>query len=318
MDNKLRIRQWLLWGLMIVSGMIMLLWDMDYEIFNYLFSKRLIKLCAIVIVGIAVGTSTTAFQSITGNRLLTPGILGLDALFILIQLVTSIMFGRIFNDNYFNFGISVVLMLILSHLFYIKVFSSGKSVHFIILLGVVLGTLINSLSGVIQLTLSPDAYELVLNRLFANFSAVNGDLLLVSAIITLVVTIAAFRRAPTLDVLSLGRTSAVNLGVDYNKEAKEVLIGVFLLTAVSTALVGPITFLGFFAVNIAKSALSTYKHVILLTGTIQISVVMLITGQFLIERWLQYAVPVSVVINMIGGGYFILLMMKLNSRSEPA
>ena len=63
-----------------------------------------------------------------------------------------------------------------------------------------------------------------------------------------------------LDVMSLGREQAVNLGVDYDYVTKHVLVVVTILISVSTALVGPITFLGLLVANVAYQFIHSYKH----------------------------------------------------------
>ena len=42
-----------------------------------------------------------------------------------------------------------------------------------------------------------------------------------------------------LDVLTLGKDQAINLGVDYDKSIRRLLLGVTLSIAVATAMVGP-------------------------------------------------------------------------------
>ena len=117
-----------------------------------------------------------------------------------------------------------------------------------------------------------------------------------------------------LDVMSLGRDEAINLGVDYDSVVKKMLIVVVLLTSVATALVGPITFLGLLVVNIARQLISTYKHGTLGIATILISIIALVGGQLLVEQLMDFGVAVSVIINFIGGIYFIYLVMKERNR----
>ena len=69
-----------------------------------------------------------------------------------------------------------------------------------------------------------------------------------------------------LDVLSLGRDNAINFGVDYDKMVKECLVLSSILIAISTALVGPITFFGLIVANLSYQFFNTYKHSILITG----------------------------------------------------
>ena len=114
--------------------------------------------------------------------------------------------------------------------------------------------------------------------------------------------------------MSLGREQAINLGVDYDRVMKKMLIVIVLLTSVATALVGPITFLGLLVVNISRQLISSYKHSMLGIATILISVIALIGGQLLVEQLMDFGVSVSVIINFIGGIYFIYLVMKERNR----
>ena len=117
-----------------------------------------------------------------------------------------------------------------------------------------------------------------------------------------------------LDVMSLGRDAAINLGIDYDKIVKKMLIIVVILTSVATALVGPITFLGLLVVNIARQVTPSYKHSILGVATILISIVSLVGGQLVVEQLMNFGVSVSIIINFVGGIYFIYLVMKERNR----
>ena len=120
----------------------------------------------------------------------------------------------------------------------------------------------------------------------------------------------SFKFMKVLDVMGLGREHAINLGVEYDKIVKRMLLVVVVLTATATALVGPITFLGLLVVNIARYMMHTYKHSVLSLTTLLISIVALVGGQFLVEHVLDFGVSVGILINFVGGIYFIYLLMK--------
>ena len=105
------------------------------------------------------------------------------------------------------------------------------------------------------------------------------------------------------DVMSLGKDQAINLGVDYDRIMKKSFVIIAILIAISTSLVGPLTFLGILVANITREMMKTYKHSYLITVSILVSIFTLVFGQVL-------STPVSVVINMIGGIYFMYLLYK--------
>lgn len=82
----------LLIAVTLLISMLYLFVGIDFEIFEYQFSSRLRKFILIILVGAAIATSVVIFQSITNNRLLTPSIMGLDAVYLFIyQSNTSLL-----------------------------------------------------------------------------------------------------------------------------------------------------------------------------------------------------------------------------------
>ncbi len=299
----------------ITSILFLLLWNLNYDIIEYVMKKRSIKLLAIILSGVSIGSATLVFQGITSNRILTPSILGLDSLYLLFQLLIVVLFGSfsVFQSNeYLNFTLSAILMIVFSVLLYKHILSKQKSIYLVILVGVIMGTFFTSINGMLQIIISPDEYSMVIDRMFASFNDVKAGLLIPSILLIVISLAVIIHKRFILDVISLGKDHAVNLGVNYDKEVQNLLIIVFVLISMSTALVGPITFLGFFSVNITKTIFKTNKNSYLLIGTSLFAVSTLCVGQLLVEHVLRFGVPISVLISMFGGGYFIKLILKEN------
>lgn len=163
-----------------------------------------------------------------------------------------------------------------------------------------------------QVMIDPNEFLHVQDKMFASFNRIGSDLLTVSFIVVLGVAVYFWKFAKYLDVLSLGKEHAINLGINYDHVVKRLLILVAILISISTALVGPITFLGLLVANVAHQMFRTYRHSILIPGSILISIVALVGGQLIVERVFTFTTTVSVVINLIGGIYFIYLLLKEN------
>src|SRR5699024_10658294 len=101
---------------------------------------------------------------------------------------------------------------------------------------------------------------------------------------------------------------AINLGVPYDYVVKRLLIIVAILISIATALIGPITFLGLLVVNVAYEFLKTYRHFYLIIGSMLISVIALLVGQFIVEKIFTLLTTISVIINLVGGVYYIYLL----------
>ena len=127
---------------------------------------------------------------------------------------------------------------------------------------------------------------------------------------TLAVVIFVLRKdLALLDVITLGKEQAVNLGVDYDRTIRRLLLGVTLCIAVATAMVGPISFLGLIIANLSRQLLKTFRHGQLILGSALFGMIVLVGGQLIVEQVFTYAIPVSVFITVGGGIYFLYLLL---------
>ena len=158
--------------------------------------------------------------------------------------------------------------------------------------------------------MDPNEYDALLNRLVASFSSVNSGILIVGIAVLIAVAVVLRKELALLDVLTLGKEQAVNLGVDYDRCVRRLLLGVTLYIATATAMVGPISFVGLIIANLSRQLLKTYRHTQLIAGSALFGVIVLVGGQLVVERVFVYAVPVSVFITVGGGAYFLYLLLS--------
>ncbi|WP_179290340.1 iron chelate uptake ABC transporter family permease subunit [Shouchella clausii] len=281
---------------------------------DYALPRRGRSVVAIIIVGGAIASSTLFFQTITNNRILTPSIIGLDSLYMLIQTLLVFLFGTIglvAINKYVNFGLSIVFMVLFAVLLYALMFKKeGQNLYFLLLVGIVFGTLFSSLSTFLQVMIDPNEFLTIQNRMFASFSNINVDLLWLSIVILAATVLYIWPYLRYLDAISLGRDQAINLGVPYDKAIRKFLVVIALLVSVSTALVGPVLFLGLLVANVARELMPTYKHTHLAITSVLVSSIALVGGTLLVERVFTYSAPLSVIINFVGGTYFIYLLLR--------
>ncbi|EQA6182241.1 TPA: iron chelate uptake ABC transporter family permease subunit [Campylobacter coli] len=282
---------------------------------EYALKNRFLQIAAIVIVAICIAISTVIFQTLCNNKILTPAIIGLDSLYILLQSALVFSLGSANLSVYrndINFLITLACMVVFSLGLYKILFSSDKSIYLIMLLGLIFGTLFSTLSSFFEILIDPDEFMIIQGRMFASFDNVAFDVLALAYIVTLLSFIWIFRYMKFLDPLSLGKDLSINLGINYQKISKHLMIIIAILTSISTALVGPITFLGLLVVNITYELFKTAKHSILLLACILISILALLGGVFFVSRIFDYNTTISVIINFLGGIYFIYLVLKGN------
>lgn len=284
---------------------------------NWEFALRLrgVKVAAILVVSCCVAYSSVAFQTLTNNRILTPSIMGFESVYLLLQTVIVFIYGdqtfKVLN-SFDNFLLSVVCMIGFAFLLYLLIYKKGKdNLYLLLLVGIILGTLFNSLSSFMQLLIDPNDYFIVQGKMFATFNKVNRDLLWPSALIMVALLIIGFRLTKYLDVLALGRDQAINLGVNYNRVVQLFLVIIAVLVSVSTALVGPITFLGLLVTNLTYELFKTHRHKVIIAACCLVTAITLLSGQFVMERVLNLSIPVSAIINLVGGLYFMYLLLRV-------
>lgn len=276
------------------------------------------KLLALLLVGYAIALSTVIFQTITQNRILTPAIMGFDALFILLQSLLVFLFGGLavltFNAGAM-FALETLVMSAFAALIYgFLFFGARRSLHLVMLVGIVLGTLFRGLTDFLVRLIDPNEFATLQDLFYAGFNAVETDILGLCSIVLLAASFVAWRKFPVWDVLALGRDSAVNLGVAYRREVLIALSLVTLLVSTSTALVGPVTFFGLLVANLAYLITPSHKHAHIVPVAALVAAICLIGGQMLLERVFAFNSSLSIIIEFAGGIVFIVLLLRGKAR----
>jgi iron complex transport system permease protein len=298
----------------VASCLLFLLWGVNVRNYGFNIPLRAVKLAAFVLTGSALGFSTVAFQTIAHSRILTPSIMGLDSLYMFVQTLMIFVLGSgqlAMMSRIGDFLLSVTVMTGFALLLFTWIFrGDGRNLFTVMLAGIVCGSFFGSLSTFMQVVIDPNEFLFVQDRMFASFNSVNRSLLGVSTVVLCVLFACGYTRVKQLDVIALGRDIAINLGVPYDKTVRNFMVMISVMTAVSTALVGPVTFLGLLTANVSRQVLKTWKHDALITGAILVSVTSLAFGQFIVERILTFNTTISVTVNFIGGVYFIYLLLR--------
>ena len=286
----------------------------NQKLFEYSMKIRTPKLIAMMITAYAIGSAAIVYQSIINNTIVTPCLLGMDALYTMIHTILVFILGSgsalVVNANC-SFLIDLVIMGVTATIIYSYLFKKTKhNVLYVLLIGTVLTSLFSSIQSTMTRIMDPNEYDTLLTTLVASFSNVNSEIMILSITVLLIVAIALRKELYILDVLTLGKEQAINLGVDYDASIRKLLLGVTLYIAVATAMVGPLAFLGLIIANLSRQLLRTYRHTQLISGSVLFGMIILIGGQLIVEKIFVYAIPVSVFITLFGGMYFLYLLLR--------
>lgn len=288
--------------------------DVSQKTYDYAISIRKPRLAAMVIAGSCIGYASIAFQSVIRNTIVTPCLLGMNSLYSLIQTTLFFLLGAnsifVLNTN-LGFLLNLVIMSFVAVTMYGYLFrKTNYNVLYVLLAGTVLSSFFGSLTTGMTRIMDPNTYDTLLDNLVASFGRVNTDILVIAVVIIVGVMVVFWKEFTLLDVITLGKNQAINLGVNYDKSISRILLAVVILIAVATALVGPISFLGLIIANISRQLFKTFRHTYLLMGSVLAGIIILAGGQAFIEHVLPFTTYISVIISIFGGGYFMFLIIK--------
>lgn len=284
------------------------------RLFRYAMKIRIPKLIVMLITAFAIGGASIVFQSIINNTIVTPCLLGMNSLYTLIHTAVVFVAGSgsflVVNANV-SFAVDLTLMGIAATVIYSYLFKKTKNnILYVLLIGTVLTSFFGSIQSTLIRVMDPNEYDSLLATLVASFSNVKSEIILFSLVLLGMIIFWLRRELALLDVLTLGRDQAINLGVDYDRAIRKLLLGVALCIAVATAMVGPISFLGLIIANLSRQLMRTYRHSQLILGSALFGMIVLVGGQMIVEQVFVYAVPVSVFITVGGGIYFLYLLLR--------
>ena len=302
--------------LVVVAAAAYLFSDVSFaneRLFRYAMKIRIPTLIVMLVTAAAIGGASIVFQSVINNTIVTPCLLGMNSLYTLIHTAVVFVAGSgsflVVNGN-ISFAVDLVLMGVAATVIYSYLFrKTNHNILYVLLIGTVLTSFFGSIQSTLVRVMDPNEYDGLLASLVASFSNINSEIIVFAVLLLAVLILALRRELALLDVLTLGRDQAVNLGVDYDRAIRRLLLGVALCIAIATAMVGPISFLGLIIANLSRQLLKTYRHSQLIAGSALFGMIVLAGGQMIVEQVFVYAVPVSVFITVGGGIYFLYLLL---------
>lgn len=276
--------------------------------------RRADALIAMAIVAVCQAMATVSFHTVTNNRILTPSIMGFESLYVAINTATIFFLGASgLNDarTVPTFLMQMAVMVGLSLVLYSWLLTNRKqNMHAMLLVGVVIGGGLGSLSTFMQRMLTPSEFDVLTARLFGSVNNAETEYYPIAIPIVAIATTLLVLNARKLNVISLGADVSTNLGVNHKAHAIYTLILVSLLMATTTALVGPMTFLGFLVATLAYQFADTYDHRYIFPMAVGLAFFVLIAAYFLMQHVFSAQGVVSIIIELVGGSVFLFVIMR--------
>ncbi len=320
--KKVRKRYWItlsiMIGLALFFGIGLLAWDNPMPFgtdgFWIIAKLRASNILTMVIVAACQSIATVAFQTVTNNRIITPSIMGFEALYRVVQ--TGAIFvlgvaGVTFFTGVSQFVLQVAIMVGLSVALYGWLLS-GKlgNIQIMLLVGIIIGTGLGSIATFMQRLLTPSEFDVLTARLFGSMS--NADMSYMPVAIPLVIIAGGYLvlASKKMNILALGKETTINLGINHRREVMKSLFFISILMAVTTALVGPLTFLGFLVATLAYQLADTYDHRYIYPMSFLVGFVVLAGAYFIMKNIFYADGVVGIIIEAVGGITFLIFILR--------
>lgn len=299
--------------LAILSILFFLLYK-SINVWHLIGRMRLTRLTGLVVVSASLSIATVVFQAVVRNRILSPSVMGFESMFSLVATATVFFLTSQLSNKIprlIMFLIQTTLMTAVSVFLFTSLIGKRKnSIHLMVLVGIVMGVFLRSITQMMVSIMDPNEFLNVLDTRTASFAVIDKPSLLITLITaTLAITLIFYKRN-TLEVISLGEDLSTNLGLDYTKEIKIVLSLSSILVACATALAGPLMFFGLLIANISSIYLGSMKMKYYLLTSMFFGIVVLIGGQAILEHLLKQATVLPVVIEFVGGTLLLIMIVK--------
>ncbi|MET1043509.1 MAG: iron chelate uptake ABC transporter family permease subunit [Microbacteriaceae bacterium] len=319
---RARRRYWIILSILVVLAVGfafgLLAWDnpmpVGSEGFWRIAELRATSVIVMAIVAFCQALATVGFQTATNNRIITPSIMGFESLYVAVQ-TAAVYFlgvvGLVSLQGLPQFVLQIAIMVGLSLALYGWLLS-GKygNLQIMLLVGIIVGGGLGAVSTFMQRLLTPSEFDILTAKMFGSVSNADASYLPVAIPLCLVAGVLLWSSAKRLNIIALGRDASMNLGLNHRREIMRVLLLVSVLMAVSTALVGPMTFLGFLVATLAYQAANTYDHRYIFPIAVLVGFVVLAGAYFVMKNVFYAQGVVSIIIEIVGGSVFLIVILR--------
>ena len=302
----------------VVITVLLLSWGNPHDVFGdkwwRVSNMRVSSIVVIALVTFCQSIATVSFQTVTNNRIITPSIMGFESLYVLIQTAIVFFFGAsglVEVDPFSRFLLQSTMMVLFAVLLYSWLLSGRLgNLHVTLLVGIIIGAGMGTLSTFMQQMLNPNEFDVLTARLFGNVGNAKTDFLWFVIPVCALAGGTICMLARRLNVVALGHDISTNLGLGHRRQIMLILTLVAVLMAMSTSLIGPMTFLGFLVATLAYSLTDTYDHRRILPVAWMLGYVVLAGAYFLLRHVLTLVDAVTIIIELIGGLVFLLVILR--------
>ncbi len=276
-----------------------------------LFDFRLPRMIIALLIGAGMAISGAILQGVTHNELADPGILGINsgagfAVVLYIYLTQGSTTSQVFVLPLAALAGAIVAAMLI----YWISWKNGVSPIRLILVGIGINSAFSALIIVFQLKMDPDNFTQATIWLSGNIAGTDWSYTIALLPWILILLPIAFYKAGTLDTLHLGDETAQGLGTHVERERLLLLLVAVALAGASVAVGGAIAFLGLVIPHLARKLVGSRHKYMLITSAMLGALLLLVADTIGRNILAPSEIPVGLIVSLIGGIYFIYLLMK--------
>ena len=186
-----------------------------------------------------------------------------------------------------------------------------KNSVLLLIVGLMVGYVSSSAVALLNFFASEEGVKSYMVWGMGNFGGVSMNHMLLFALLCLVGIIASIFLIKPLNIMLLGTQYAESLGINIRQIRNLLLVTVGLLTAVTTAFCGPISFIGLAIPHISRLLFRTDNHQILLPGTVLTGAVIALFCNLICYLPGELGIiPLNAVTPLIGAPVIIYVIIK--------
>ncbi|WP_371069437.1 FecCD family ABC transporter permease [Sediminibacillus sp. JSM 1682029] len=280
-----------------------------------LFQFRLPRMTIALLIGAGMAVSGALLQSVARNELADPGIIGINAGagFAVVLYIFLFEGSTVVSDSLsiYMMPLSALIGAITAAvLIYAISWKNGVSPIRLVLVGIGINSAFAALIIIFQLKMDPDDFTRATVWLSGNISGTDWSYVLALLPWILLFVPLAIYKGKSLNTLYLGEDVAQGLGTKVERERMTVLFIAVALAGASVAVGGGIAFLGLVVPHLSKKLVGPTHERFLPIAALMGALLLVVADTIGRNILAPSEIPVGLIVSIIGGSYFIYLLMK--------
>jgi len=265
-----------------------------------------------LIVGASLSVAGAQMQTILNNPLASPFTLGISA-GASFGAALALAFGVVLIPAAIDYVVPInafIMAMVTSFLIYALSLRRGVTIETIVLLGIAMVFIFNSLMALIQFFASQQAVAAVVFWTMGSLTKATWPKVWISAAVLAIELPLLARHGWALTAMRLGDAKAESMGVRTRRLRLEILVLVSLLSAIAVAFVGTIGFIGLVAPHVARMLLGEDQR-FFLPGAALCGALLLSIGSVISKIVIPGTIiPIGIVTSLVGIPFFLFLILS--------